>query len=226
MSLCCFVLIAITRNLFSGFNLTINSWAASINTGALTQPSEIISSCFDTTVLFGVSFLFFCVLLYRGRSWDGFLLLGGMGLDAFLLVLLKTLVDSPRPLNSLILEDSFSFPSGHLTSTLVFLGLLTYLAWRTHKTPLKIGLAVLTPSLAVLVGYNRLYLNAHWFTDVVAAPFLALFLIATTILILHYLQDKQIWERRFSPTLSTLRLRFAALYGRAITPSNRIVRSD
>lgn len=79
-----------------------------------------------------------------------------------------------------ITEDSFSFPSGHATSVVLFYGFLAYLVVR-HYTSLKARLATFfsLSVLIVLVDLSRLYLGVHFLSDVVAGNlvgFSALFL--------------------------------------------------
>lgn len=125
------------------------------------------------------------------------MLLGAMAAAALLLQVLKTVVASPRPLNALITEGDYSFPSGHLTSILVLLGMLTYIAYQTNKPAFKI-LVVATSVLGALMALDRLYLNIHWLSDVIAAPFLALFIVTGTIVIIESLAS---WQRRKSITI-------------------------
>jgi membrane-associated phospholipid phosphatase len=107
----------------------------------------------------------------RLRIWTGTLMLavfGGMALN----FLLKNLFLRPRPhFNDNILTlTSYSFPSGHTMMATVFYGTLCALAlsqvrrwqWRT--------LAVFGAALLVsLVGLSRIYLGAHFLSDVLAA---------------------------------------------------------
>jgi undecaprenyl-diphosphatase len=116
-----------------------------------------------------------------------------MGADAALLQAAKTFITSPRPTNALITDVDNSFPSGHLTSTIVFVGMLTYLAWQNRKTIHKLCIAAVGPALILVVGFDRIYLNMHWLSDILAAPFLALFIIAATILTIESIAD---WHKK------------------------------
>jgi undecaprenyl-diphosphatase len=200
VSIACLLAITFSRSIFTDLNLAVNSWAASINTSSFTGAATIISECFDTLVLLAASLPIAGLLLYRHHARDGALLFGAMSLDAVLLWVFKTCIDSPRPLNGLIIEQSNSFPSGHLTSTIVLVGMLAYFAWQTFKSQKVKLLSTLTAvALASLVCFDRIYLNVHWFSDVVAAPFLAMFVLSASILGFSYLLC---WLRRMQWSVS------------------------
>jgi len=192
-ALICFLAIAVARPCFDQVNASVNLWATGIQTEGLTGAAKAIDF-FDTKILLIFTLPLAGVLLWNDHAEKAVLLAGAMGIDALLLEASKTLIASPRPINSLLVDADGSFPSGHVTSILVFSVMLTYLACQNRKTLSKLCTAAIGP-LAVIVAFDRLYLNAHWLSDVVAAPFLALFIIAATILIvpqlLHWVKRKQ-----------------------------------
>ena len=94
-------------------------------------------------------------------------LAGGLVLNE----LLKELFARPRPYfeHPLVLETSYSFPSGHATMSLIVYGMLAYfcvLAIRTWRarTAVVFGASL----LVLLIGFSRIYLGVHYFSDVVA----------------------------------------------------------
>jgi membrane-associated phospholipid phosphatase len=124
----------------------------------------------EVMVILGVSVA--AVLAWR-RQW---LYLGtwgaAVGGSIVLDRLLKELFARPRPFfeHPLLRETSYSFPSGHAMESLVVYGMLTYFAvlalersWRA-RTAVVFG-AVL---LVLLIGFSRMYLGVHYFSDVVA----------------------------------------------------------
>ncbi len=87
--------------------------------------------------------------------------------------LVKRLIKRPRPTTQLVtvvrVINEPSFPSGHVMHYTNFFGLLIYLLatnWRSGK--LRNTLITICTSLIGLIGPSRIYLGAHWPSDVFA----------------------------------------------------------
>lgn len=84
-------------------------------------------------------------------------------------LLLKALIHRPRPEMILYFAHGYSFPSGHAMVSLVAYGFLTYLlclqnrSWKP-RTALIWGCGI----LVILIGFSRIYLGVHYFSDVIA----------------------------------------------------------
>jgi undecaprenyl-diphosphatase len=93
-------------------------------------------------------------------------------LSGVVIYVIKLLIDRPRPTADLIevfTEAQFqSFPSGHVTFYVTFFGFLVYLMYRLRWvwTWLRWSVAGFGLLLIFGVGFSRMYLGAHWFTDV------------------------------------------------------------
>lgn len=184
----CFLLVASFRDSFDTVNLSLNFWSALVNTGFFTLVAQTISVVFDTialTILSLVLAVFLFVWHYRRY---GLLLIGAMAGVTFLVELFKTIIKSPRPLNGIIAVSGYSFPSGHTTSSVVFFGVLTYFVWKNWDSPkVKALTAGLYVSITAIVGFDRIYLNVHWFSDIVGSIFLGAFWVTVCILLFKYL---------------------------------------
>ena len=187
LSLLCFLLTVVFRASFSTLNVDINQWAASINSGPFTLTAKVISIVFDTIVMIVLSLVVAVSLFISGHKRYSFLLLGTMAGDALLVEIIKALIKSPRPTNEIIFQTGFSLPSGHTTASVVFFGVLTYFAWTNWKSrktkALTSGSYIF---LVALVGFDRIYLNVHWFSDIVGAAFLGAFWLSFCILTFKY----------------------------------------
>jgi len=84
---------------------------------------------------------------------------------------LKTIVDRPRPdLGRLVPGNGPSFPSGHVLAAVGFYGVLAAVLWRSSsRTSVRIAGYAAATAVILGVGFSRMFLGVHWFSDVVAA---------------------------------------------------------
>lgn len=91
--------------------------------------------------------------------------------------LMKLLLYSPRPDFLLHGPISSSFPSGHTCLTTCFLGTLAMLLAQALQAKYRRALYVTVGVIIGLVGLSRLYLTAHWLSDVVGSVLLGITII-------------------------------------------------
>lgn len=102
-------------------------------------------------------------------------------LGVLLDVVLKVVVDRPRPPEPIVGTALGSFPSGHAITAVIAFGLLPPVVWIVFRVPVlfwaSIPIAVL---VGVLVVISRVYLGAHWPSDVTASLFIGLSVLLLT----------------------------------------------
>ena len=193
----CFLVVGSFRGSFHTIDLGANLWAASINMGFFNLAAQTIFAIFDTIVIVAITSVvavFLFVLQYRRYC---LLLLGAMAGDALLVLLFKTVFMSPRPLNGITAETGYSFPSGHATTSVVFFGMLTYFIWeKWDSAKVRALMGGLLVSISAVVGFSGIYLNVHWFSDIVGAVFLGAFWLILCLLLFKYMErdHKEIFQ--------------------------------
>src|SRR5207245_185850 len=107
-----------------------------------------------------VTVIFAAAVLWRHRRrWSLALPLVMIGIG-LLAPTLKWAVDRPRPN-----LDPWGFPSGHVMSTVVLSGYLAYVVGSpTRRMIAPIALAGI---IVATMAFSRMYLDAHWLSDVV-----------------------------------------------------------
>lgn len=63
---------------------------------------------------------------------------------------------------------SYSFPSGHAFGSMVFYGLIAYLCYQHLSQPFNIIVPVLLGVLIFMIGLSRIFLGAHFPSDVLS----------------------------------------------------------
>lgn len=87
---------------------------------------------------------------------------------------IKYSVGRERPEVRWVLEQGFSFPSGHSAGTLVCYGLMAWLWLGMARSTRPWGIRLLTAVVVLAVGISRMALGAHYVSDVLAGWLLGL----------------------------------------------------
>jgi YegS/Rv2252/BmrU family lipid kinase len=110
-------------------------------------------------------------LAIRKRRASAAMLLAATGGMGAINTTVKLLVrrQRPRGLPGLRQAGGYSFPSGHTSGSVVFLGAITYLLWVTTRNRSLTAAAVGAGGiLAALIGRSRVVLKAHHWSDVLS----------------------------------------------------------
>ena len=120
-----------------------------------------------------ISLSILAMLIYRRMMLPAVFWLFAVGGGALLESLIKKLIQRPRPVfpDHLIHQSSFAFPSGHaIHSAAIVLAALLLLGGDTRRRKM---LCLFGAIFVALVGFSRLYLGAHYPSDILAGWALA-----------------------------------------------------
>ena len=106
------------------------------------------------------------VLLVRRHRLEGLALLGGFALTYAGVHVTKAAVERPRPAGALVHATGSAYPSGHAAYAIGWVAVAVALRHAFPQLAVRAALLVAGILLAVVVGLTRIYLRAHWFSDV------------------------------------------------------------
>jgi len=172
-----------------GFDQAVFQFFQSLRTASVDNVIIGITELGDTVVVVAVSAVVLGWLLLR-RSWRtaGYLL-AAVAAGSLFNTLIKVAIHRTRPSPDLYAGwSNFSFPSGHSTVNAALYGFIAFLACRHLSMVGRMAVAVPTTLFVLAIAVSRVYLGAHWFSDVSAGlTFAALWL---TVLMIAYLNHR------------------------------------
>ncbi|HEV7744070.1 MAG TPA: phosphatase PAP2 family protein [Pyrinomonadaceae bacterium] len=153
-------------------DIELSNWLHSHATPLLTK-AMFVATLFGSTAIGACIAIAFGLYLIRRRHfyWLVALVTAVPG-GGLLNKLLKYIFHRPRPLfpDPLLTLSSYSFPSGHtMTATVLYGVIAAYLLSKAKNWRWRVFILLATVSLIVIVGFSRMYLGAHYLSDVLAA---------------------------------------------------------
>ena len=147
---------------------SVLTWVGEHRSSVVTTTMRTVTWLGSAAVLYPATFLLALYWWRREHDWrPGAMLAAGLAGSTALYNVFKRITERPRPpaSDALGTYSHWSFPSGHATQCMAFFAMLLVIAWLAGRPRLlqwAIGAAV----VVLAVGASRIYLGAHWFTDV------------------------------------------------------------
>lgn len=162
----------VTEDPLVAVDQVITQWFQRHSAAGVSRCMLLVTNAHDVRPIAAVGLAFAIFLAWR-RYWYWLLTLvlvlpGGMVFN----LLLKQVFQRGRPIldEPLLGLASYSFPSGHVTAATLLYGVLAaFLATRTPHMGTRVALYTTACFMVILVATTRVYLGAHYFSDVVAA---------------------------------------------------------
>ena len=162
----------------------ISDWFAGVDITFIDSLMQAVSSLGDTIPVVIMVSLVVIVLLFSRRRLEALFVAVLPSLAALLTWIIKVLVDRPRPGDELLGNGGLSFPSGHVSHIVVFLGFLFYLLPRLIKQRVIVAaLQAIMVILILLMVASRVYLGEHWASDVLGGIIIGGLILAPVIVL-------------------------------------------
>lgn len=111
-------------------------------------------------------------LLAGGRRVEASVLVAGLILTIVGVNVTKEALDRPRPSGALVETDGFAYPSGHAAYAMAWVAIAVALS-RAAPVLRRFAIPLFAIGIAILVGLTRIYLRAHYLSDVLGGAGLA-----------------------------------------------------
>jgi undecaprenyl-diphosphatase len=166
------------------FDQTYKGWMETIRVDWLNSLMLAITHIGDPAVLLLVTVCILFFLWLRKKSLEVIVFASAMAGAAALVWILKHVVARARPLGGVIVEDGYSFPSGHALVASVFFPLVIYF-FKAHVPKPRFRYVIVTCMVLVMVTVvlSRPYLGVHYISDALVGMCLGLIISAGTVLV-------------------------------------------
>ena len=187
----------------------VTAWVIAHRTGWLTSALSVFTWLGSTVFIIPVGLAVGLYFLFRRRTWRPLALLAASVAGAIgLYRIVKPLVGRPRPPAAIWIGHytGAAFPSGHATQSAAFYAMLAIVLGAGLSIRRRAILWSAAALVVLIVGASRIYLAAHWLTDVLAGYALGATWVAIVVTVLLITsrdtgRARAVQERGQAPTL-------------------------
>ena len=149
---------------------------------------HVITFLGSTIWMVGLCLVLFIIFMITKHKKTAYSTAGILIISTIFNNVIKFIIRRPRPEYITVKESSFSYPSGHMMASVTLYGFLIYLLLKANiKKSYKIIFIILLSILTILIGTSRIYLGAHFFSDIFGGALLSLSIIFFYV----YLDEKR-----------------------------------
>lgn len=178
--------ILVVQNKLVNFDNSIYKIVTANMNDNLTVFYKIFTFLGSTIFMISLCVVLFLVFILKKRKDYAFIEASVLIVSTIINNVVKFIIRRERPeVLKLVIEKSFSFPSGHTMASVSLYGIIIYLIIKSEmQKKYKIILSVIIGIIPILVMLSRIYLGAHFASDVIGACILStiILLVATNII--------------------------------------------
>ena len=175
---------------YERFDAFIHNSVMKLHSELTTRVMKTFTFCGSTAFIVGLALGLFIVIMIKKRKSVAFSTVGTLIVSTLANNIIKLIIRRPRPVYMTVVENTFSYPSGHKMASTTLYGFLIYLIVKSDMPrKYKIFYGTALGILILCVGMSRIYLGAHYFSDIFGGFILSLSL----LLIFTCINDKKKW---------------------------------
>lgn len=185
------LIVLVKTNLIENFDTFVYELVTFKMTNLLTNIYKVFTFLGSTVFIVSLVIFFFILFIILKKNNKGYVIASVLIISTLVNNLIKIIIRRPRPtVLALVTEKSFSFPSGHTMGAVSMYGILIYIINKSNlNNKLKITLNIILGILPIIVMISRIYLGAHYASDVIGGALVAIIL----LLVETYYIDKKGW---------------------------------
>lgn len=167
------VTVLVASNALSPADLRVTQELQESVTPSAIGAMRVVSLFGSVKVMIPLTIAAFVLLLVREEHRAATFFAAASVLMVVITHLLKVLINRARPAEPVVAifdkPGDSSFPSGHVTSVVIFAGFLAALVILSSRRSriTKVGAGTSAAVAVGLAGFSRIYLGAHWLSDVI-----------------------------------------------------------
>ena len=174
-----FIFIILTILVLTGvtnkIDLSIEAFIISIRNDNLTKVLTVITNIGSAYSLISLTFLISLIATIKRKKLPINTIINLI--SVFIISqIFKAIIKRPRPAEIFLVNASgYSYPSGHTMVSFAFFTFIAYsLLEKIDNKILKMMIRLITLLLVIAIGFSRIYLGVHHFTDVLGGYLLGL----------------------------------------------------
>ena len=223
--------VALALNLFFDPEFTradkaVSAYVQSLRTPAFDKVMIAVTMLGDGKVLAVLALAMVAVIGWH-RRWRlaGAVAAAFIGASLFVPVL-KSIIQRARPTELYAGAESFSFPSGHATLSATIIGIAILLGANGLSRRWRLAAFLGGIAVIVLIAFSRVYLAAHWPSDVLAGVSFGLMIVFALAFLLHRRLSSELSMRLAIVTILAALVSYGVHYTTGYGAATRFYASD
>lgn len=172
--------ILVINNKYVKIDDSVHNFVMKFSSEMTTKFMKIFTFLGSTPFITLLCVLVFVILLYKKQKEYAYKCAGILVISTLMNNIVKVIVRRPRPEYITVVENTFSYPSGHTMASVTLYGFLIYFLLKSKiSKSYKVVFSIILGIIPVLVGMSRIYLGAHYFSDVFGGALLSSMLLSS-----------------------------------------------